>query len=203
MLCLRRFTANFGSLSFTHKKCRKAIRKAIRAAQSNHRLISFDPNYRPVLWKSENEARRWILFGCSVCNILKVEESELFFISQQNEIEKAVAYLKQHYSIRLILVTSGEKGSRAYLDNRKVEQKAFLTPQTIDTTGAGDTFLGCCLTYLLDNGMDLSSEQLQQMLTIANVAASIGTTRKGAIKAMPTKEEIENYLKNQKIEYCL
>lgn len=187
---------HFGSLSLTHKKCRKATRKAVQAAKSNHRLISFDPNYRPVLWKNENDARKWMLYGCSVCHILKVEESELFFITQCNTIEESVAYLKQRYSIRLILVTSGEKGSSAYLDNLKAEQKAFLTDRTIDTTGAGDTFLGCCLAYLLDNGLDLAYGQLKNMLTIANVAASIETTRKGAIKAMPTREEIENYLMN-------
>lgn len=187
---------HFGSLSFTHKKCRKATRKAIRAARSNHLLISFDPNYRPVLWKNENEARKWMLYGCSVCNILKVEESELFFITQRSTVEESVAYLKQRYAIRLILVTSGEKGSSAYLEGVKAEQKAFLTDQTIDTTGAGDTFLGCCLAYLLERGLDLSYGQLKNMLTIANVAASIETTRKGAIKAMPTKEEIDNYLIN-------
>lgn len=187
---------HFGSLSFTHKKCRKATRKAIQAVRSNHRLISFDPNYRPVLWKNENEARKWMLYGCSVCNILKVEESELFFITQCSTIEESVAYLRKRYAIRLILVTSGEKGSIAYLDNLKVEQKAFLTNRTIDTTGAGDTFLGCCLAFVLDEGIDLSFEQLKDMLTVANMAASIETTRKGAIKAMPTKEEIDNYLIN-------
>lgn len=194
LACTRIF--HFGSLSLTHKKCRKATTKAVQAAKSNHRLISFDPNYRPVLWKNENDARKWMLYGCSVCHILKVEESELFFITQCNTIEESVAYLKQRYSIRLILVTSGEKGSSAYLDNLKAEQKAFLTDRTIDTTGAGDTFLGCCLAYLLDNGMDLAYGQLKNMLTIANVAASIETTRKGAIKAMPTREEIENCLMN-------
>jgi sugar (glycoside-pentoside-hexuronide) transporter len=188
---------HFGSLSFTHKKCRKASRKAIQAAKSHHRLISFDPNYRPILWRNENDARKWMLYGCSVCHILKVEESELFFITQQNQIENAVAYLKQRYSIRLIFVTSSEKGSRAYLDNLKAEQKAFLTDQTIDTVGTGDTFLGCCLAYILDNGLDLTIRQLQEMLVIASAAASIETTRKGAINAMPAKEEIERFLSNE------
>ena len=98
---------HFGSLSFTHKRCRKATRKTIKAAKSKHRLISFDPNYRPVLWPGEEEARKWMLYGCSVCDILKVEASELAFITQQTTIQNGVDFLQKHYSISLILVTSG------------------------------------------------------------------------------------------------
>lgn len=185
---------HFGSLSFTHKRCRKATRKAIKAAKSKHRLISFDPNYRPVLWPGEEEARKWMLYGCSVCDILKVEASELAFITQQTTIQNGVDFLQKHYSISLILVTSGEAGSQAFMGNRKVYQEAFLTNRTIDTTGAGDTFLGCCLAYILEQGMELSDHQLQ-MLFRANAAASLETTRKGAIRAMPTQAELEDYLK--------
>lgn len=186
---------HFGSLSFTHKRCRKATRKAIKAAKSKHRLISFDPNYRPVLWPGEEEARKWMLYGCSVCDILKVEASELAFITQQTTIQNGVDFLQKHYSISLILVTSGEAGSQAFMGNRKVYQEAFLTNRTIDTTGAGDTFLGCCLAYILERGMELSDHQLQEMLFRANAAASLETTRKGAIRAMPTQAELEDYLK--------
>lgn len=186
---------HFGSLSFTHKRCRKATRKAIKAAKSKHRLISFDPNYRLVLWPGEEEARKWMLYGCSVCDILKVEASELAFITQQTTIQNGVDFLQKHYSISLILVTSGEAGSQAFMGNRKVYQEAFLTNRTIDTTGAGDTFLGCCLAYILEQGMELSDHQLQEMLFRANAAASLETTRKGAIRAMPTQAELEDYLK--------
>ena len=186
---------HFGSLSFTHKQCRKATRKAIRAAKSKHRLISFDPNYRPVLWLSEEEARKWMLYGCSVCDILKVEASELAFITQQTTIRNGVDYLQKHYSIPLILVTSGEGGSQAFMGNRRIQQEAFLSSRTVDTTGAGDTFLGCCLAYILEQGMELSDRQLQEMLFRANAAASLETTRKGAIRAMPTQTELEDYLK--------
>ena len=186
---------HFGSLSFTHKRCRKATRKAIKAAKSKHRLISFDPNYRPVLWPGEEEARKWMLYGCSVCDILKVEANELAFITQQTTIQNGVDFLQKHYSISLILVTSGEAGSQAFMGSRKVYQEAFLTNRTIDTTGAGDTFLGCCLAYILEQGMELSDHQLQEMLFRANAAASLETTRKGAIRAMPTQAELEDYLK--------
>lgn len=182
---------HFGSLSFTHKRCRKATRKAIKAAKSKHRLISFDPNYRPVLWPGEEEARKWMLYGCSVCDILKVEASELAFITQQTTIQNGVDFLQKHYSISLILVTSGEAGSQAFMGNRKVYQEAFLTNRTIDTTGAGDTFLGCCLAYILEQGMELSDHQLQEMLFRANAAASLETTRKGLFEPCLLKRNLK------------
>ena len=101
---------HFGSLSFTHKRCRKATRKAIKAAKSKHRLISFDPNYRPVLWPGEEEARKWMLYGCSVCDILKVEASELAFITQQTTIQNGVDFLQKHYSISCDIRRSRQSG---------------------------------------------------------------------------------------------
>ena len=124
-----------------------------------------------------------------------MEASELAFITQQTTIQNGVDFLQKHYSISLILVTSGEAGSQAFMGSRKVYQEAFLTNRTIDTTGAGDTFLGCCLAYILEQGMELSDHQLQEMLFRANAAASLETTRKGAIRAMPTQAELEDYLK--------
>ena len=89
----------------------------------------------------------------------------------------------------------GKDGSRAYYKNKFVEVKPFIQENTIETTGAGDTFLGCCLAYILEQGMELSDHQLQEMLFRANAAASLETTRKGAIRAMPTQAELEDYLK--------
>ena len=144
-----------------------------------------------MLWPGEEEARKWMLYGCSVCDILKVEASELAFITQQTTIQNGVDFLQKHYSISLILVTSGEAGSQAFMGNRKVYQEAFLTNRTIDTTGAGDTFCGSSLNYLVDHDFEnLTEEQLGEMLTFANAAAALVTTKKGAIKAMPVKEEV-------------
>ena len=63
--------------------------------------------------------------------------------------------------------------------------------KTIDTTGAGDSFFGSCLDWILETGLDnLTEQQLADMLLFANAAASIVTTRKGAIRSMPTREEV-------------
>ncbi len=89
----------------------------------------------------------------------------------------------------------GPDGSRAYYNGIKVEVPAVLRDNTIETTGAGDTFLGCALNYILDHGLsDLTKENLIELLNYANMAASIITMRKGALRVMPTKEEIESEL---------
>ena len=90
----------------------------------------------------------------------------------------------------------GKEGSCAYYQDKKVQAKPFLQENTIETTGAGDTFCACVLNYILDHGLeDLNEEQLMEMLTFANAAASIITTKKGALRVMPSREEIENLIK--------
>lgn len=91
-----------------------------------------------------------------------------------------------------MFVTLGKKGSLAYTQNRKVYAPAFLTPKTVDTTGAGDTFCACALGFTLQHGIyDLTEKQLSDLLRFANAAASIVTTRKGALLSMPEQKEIE------------
>ena len=106
-----------------------------------------------------------------------------------------VNWIRERYQIPLILVSMGKEGSRAYYNEMMVEVKSFLQKNTIETTGAGDTFCGCVLHYICEHGMEsLEEENLREMLTFANAAASVITTRKGALRVMPTRDEIENLL---------
>ena len=103
--------------------------------------------------------------------------------------------LQQTYQIPLILLSMGRDGSRAYYKDMLVEVPAFLQKNTIETTGAGDTFGACCLHHILKYGLDnLAERQLKEMLRFANAAASIITTRKGALRVMPSLEEIQRLL---------
>lgn len=188
---------HFGTLSMTHDEVRKATKKAISIAKENRILISFDPNLREPLWENIEDAIEQMKFGCSVCDILKIEDKELEIITGYEKIDDGVKSLQEQYDINLIMVTSGADGSRAYSKDIMVFKKAFITDKTVDTTGAGDTFCGACLSYILDNGLNnLNEEKLDKMLTFSNAAASIVTTRKGAIKSMPEIEEVEEYIKS-------
>lgn len=182
---------HFGTLSMTHDGVRAATKKAVWAAKEGGCLISFDPNLRPPLWSSLDLAKEQMEYGFSVCDILKISDNEIQFVSGKEDYDEGIAYLQEKYHIPLILLTMGRDGSRAYYKGMRVERPGFSV-KTIETTGAGDTFGGSSLNYIVEHDFDsLTEEQLGEMLTFANAAAAIVTTRKGAIKAMPGREEVE------------
>lgn len=186
---------HFGSLSMTDEVCRKATRKAIAIAEEAGILMSYDPNLREPLWKSMDLAKEQISYGLEHCNILKISDNEIQWLTGREDYDEGIAMVQEKYNIPLILLSLGKTGSRAYTKNCRVEVPAFIQENTIETTGAGDTFGACILHYVLEHGWkEYSEEELKEMLTFANAAASIVTTRKGALRVMPTKEEVEAML---------
>lgn len=186
---------HFGSLSMTDEVCRKATRKAIAIAEEAGILMSYDPNLREPLWKSMDLAKEQISYGLEHCNILKISDNEIQWLTGREDYDEGIAMVQEKYNIPLILLSLGRTGSRAYTKNCRVEVPAFIQENTIETTGAGDTFGACILHYVLEHGWkEYSEEELKEMLTFANAAASIVTTRKGALRVMPTKEEVEAML---------
>ena len=187
---------HFGSLSMTHETCRKATKKAISIAKENGAILSFDPNLREPLWNSLEEAKKQIAYGMEQCDILKIADNEIVWFTGIEDYEKGIQMLQTKYHIPLILLSMGKQGSRAYCGTIQVEVPAILQEHTIETTGAGDTFCACALNYVLEHGWKVYTKaELEEMLQFANAAASIITTRKGALRVMPTKEEVERLLK--------
>lgn len=186
---------HFGSLSMTHHSVREATKKALKTAKEHHCLISFDPNLREPLWDSLDEAKEQIAYGISQCDILKISDNEIQWFTGKQEFEEGIYVLQEAYHIPLILLSMSKDGSRAYYGNKRVEAKPYLQKNTIDTTGAGDTFCACALNYILEHGLEgLTEENLKEMLSFANAAAALVTTKKGALRVMPAKEEIEKAL---------
>lgn len=182
---------HFGTLSMTHEGVRKATKKAVSIAKDAGVIISFDPNLRPPLWKTLDEAREQVLYGLGQCDILKISDNEIQWLSGKTDYTQGVEWINEQFNIPLILVSMGKEGSRAYYKGDMVEAAAFVQKNTIETTGAGDTFCGCILHYILEHGLDaLKKEDLKEMLTFANSAASLVTTKKGALRVMPSREEI-------------
>lgn len=181
---------HFGTLSMTHEGVREATKKAVETAKANGCLVSFDPNLRPPLWSSLDLAKEQMEYGFGKCDILKISDNEIQFVSGKEDYDEGIAYLQETYNIPLILLTMGKDGSRAYYKGMRVARPGFSV-KAIETTGAGDTFCGSSLNYLVDHDFEnLTEEQLGEMLTFANAAAALVTTKKGAIKAMPVKEEV-------------
>lgn len=190
---------HFGSLSMTHPACREATKKAIELAKSKGALLSFDPNLREPLWKSLEEAKEQIAYGMQQCDILKISDNEIVWFTGKEDYEEGIKDLQKKYMIPLILLSLGKDGSRAYCQSVKAEVPAVLQEHTVETTGAGDTFCACVLNYVLEHGWrPYTEEELTEMLRFANAAASIITTRKGALRVMPTREEVEQLLQKRK-----
>lgn len=188
---------HFGTLSSTHEGVRAATRYAIDIAKESGDLISFDPNLREPLWDSLEDARKEIEYGLSKCDILKISDNELEFMTGTKDYSKGVEILREQYDIKIIFVTLGKDGSLACYKDLTSEQPTFSEIKAIEKTGAGDTFEGCALNYLLEHDFDsLKEENLSELLLFANAGASLITTRKGALKVMPDKTEIENLIRD-------
>ena len=186
---------HFGTLSSTHEGVREATRHAIELAKEAGCIITFDPNLRPPLWGSLEDARKEIEYGMTKCDVLKISDNEVEFLFGTTDYDKGAALIREKYNIPLVLITMGKDGSRAYYKDMRVEVAPFLQENTIETTGAGDTFCASSLNYVLEHGLeDLTEENLKELLTFANAAASLITTRKGALRVMPSKEEVLDFI---------
>ena len=191
---------HFGTLSMTHEEVGRATRKAVAVAKESGALISFDPNLRPPLCKSLEDAKKAAAYGFSVCDILKISDNEIQWFTGEEDFDAGIGKLQEQYHIPLVMLSMGRNGSRAYYGNLRAEAAPFLQEATVETTGAGDTFGACCLYHVLRYGLnDLNEDKLTEMLTFANAAASIVTTRKGALRVMPGAEEVEALVKRGRI----
>ena len=190
---------HFGTLSSTHQGVREATRHAIELAKEAGCIITFDPNLRPPLWKSLDDARKEIEYGMTKCDVLKISDNEVEFLFETTDYDKGAAMIREKYNIPLVLITMGKDGSRAYYKDLRVEAAPFLQENTIETTGAGDTFCASTLNYVLEHGLeDLTEENLKELLTFANAAASLITTRKGALRVMPSRQEVLDFIESRK-----
>ena len=189
---------HFGTLYMTHDGIRATTKKAVETAKEAGALISFDPNLREPLWDSLDNAKEQVRWGLGKCDVLKISDNEIQWLTGEEDFTAGVKKIREEFPIPLILVSMGRDGSRAYYGDHYVEVAPFLQKNTIETTGAGDTFCACVLNYVLEHDLEaLTDEQLKEMLTFANAAASIITTRKGALRVMPTREEVLDFLKKQ------
>ena len=183
---------HFGTLSMTDEPVRSATYAAIAEAEAHGVLRSFDPNLRPPLWRTLDEAKEQVLYGMAHCDILKISDNEIQWLTQQEDFDAGVRWIRQRFpNIRLLLLSMGKDGSRGYSGDAMAEVKGFSV-NAIETTGAGDTFFGGILHHVLAWGLrEYPRQELEEMLTFANAAAALVTTRKGALRVMPSLAEIQ------------
>ena len=188
---------HFGSLSLTDEPSRSATIAALDAAKEAGVTVSFDPNLRPALWKSLDDAREQIESVMNRADIVKISEEELLFLTGENTISRGAFLLAGRYGIPLLLVTLGAEGAFYRTDRFEGRVPAFGAGNVVDTTGAGDCFLGAFLSEFLASGSDLRSadaDAVGRCACFASAAAGICVTRRGAIDGMPSRGEVEALL---------
>lgn len=187
---------HFGTLSMTDEPVRSATYQAIRVAEEAGCLRSFDPNLRPPLWESLDVARDQTLYGMAHCDILKISDNEIQWLTGEEDYDKGIDWICGRFpNIQLILLSMGREGSRGYCGKVRVEVPAVTDVKAIETTGAGDTFFAGVLHHVLQWGLGpYTEEELGKMLSFANAAAAIVTTRKGALRVMPEEAEIRELM---------
>ena len=154
-------------------------------------VISFDPNYRKPLWKSVDEAVMAMQYGFEKCDVLKISDNEVELFTGLKDIEAGAKKIQKDYDIPIVFATLGAEGIMVLYKDYVLKKEGFKNPDAIETTGAGDTFCACAIDFVRRNGLvKLTEEKLSECLTFANAAASIITTRRGALSVMPALDEI-------------
>ena len=180
---------HFGSVSLTADPSRSATLDAVRRAKAMGKTITYDPNYRANLWPDQDTAVAQMKAPLDLVDILKVSDEELPLLTGTTDCESGTAQLAAH-GIGLIFVTLGPDGV-FYRMGDKTGHVAGVPCKVGDTNGAGDTFFGAALSKLCKEDLPaLTVEKLEGILAFANKAASITTSRHGAIPAMPTLAEM-------------
>lgn len=186
-------TFHYGSLSFTDEPCRSAAHAAICYAKERGKLMSYDPNYRPFLWDTEERAVQEMMWALPMADILKVSEEEMQLLTGESRLEAGARKLMEQ-GPRIVLVSRGEYGS-FYCAACGTGQVPAFRVHAVDTTGSGDAFLGAVHYRLRNKAADeldgLSQEELEDVLDFANAAGGLTATKRGAIPSMPTLAEIE------------
>lgn len=182
---------HFGSVSMTDEPCRGTVWETVKYARAAGKLVSFDPNYRPLLWKSKQEAVEQICAILPLVDVLKVSDEEMTLLTGQTDLETGSAMLAEH-GPGIVIVTMGEKGAYFRCPQGTGHVEAYRA-KTIDTTGAGDAFWGTVLYGLRGKGKEVISAMDPAdwiaVLSFANAAGSLTTEAYGAIPAMPKSAE--------------
>ena len=183
---------HFGSVSMTHQPSRDATIRSAGFAKENGLIVSFDPNLRVPLWTDLNAAKEMIKIGLSLADILKISEEELYFLTDTEDIEEGSKVLYNEYGEKLMFITLGAKGCFYRLGDNTGHLPAYDV-NTIDTTGAGDAFMGGILYQVIEKQKSFDEytvDDIRVMVDFANAAGSLATAKRGAIPALPSLDDI-------------
>jgi fructokinase len=187
----------FGSLSLTNEPSRSATLAAIQLARQAGALVCYDVNYRPTLWKNDEEARQMALAMIPLVDMVKVNDTELVLLAGNEMMETAARKLRA-FGPEICVVTLGERGSYIQTSSGDAFVPAFLV-EAVDAAGCGDAFLAallCRMTEHLKWRPELNQESLQNHLRYANAVGALTATKLGTIPAFPTAAQVDDFLRS-------
>ena len=189
------YALHFCSVSLGDFPMKEAHCKAIQYALEQDVIVSFDPNLRPALWKNSAEMIETVKEFIPLADIVKISDEELENITGEKEIEKALEKLFMD-RVKLVIYTEGAAGARAF-----TKKTSAVAPcekvKAVDTTGAGDGFIGAFLWCLHKDGVtaealaDIETQKLEEYLKFANAFCGISVQKKGAIPSYPALETMK------------
>ncbi|MGI6069112.1 MAG: carbohydrate kinase family protein [Blautia sp.] len=184
-----------GSCSLSAGKAVEATEYAMQRAHELGKLVSFDINYRNLMWKDDREAcTKEVLSILKYVDFLKVSDEEIDMIGGHDHVED----IMKEYEISVVVLTLGSQGAELFYDGESYVIPGFSADKVADTTGAGDAFWGGFLSYILGQGVSsvdqLHTELLKKAVVYGNVSGSLAVREKGAIASLPTREMIEKFL---------
>lgn len=181
-----------GSLSLTDSPSREATLAALDFAKENNITVSYDPNYRAMLWKDEETAKKGMRSVLPYVDIIKISDEESGLLTDEKDVKGAAKRLLR-LGIKCVIVTKGSEG--AYILSQKGEAEIKSKKVTVaDTTGAGDSFMGGFLYKLTDANItpdELSDTELRKFGDFASSVAGFCVSKRGAINAMPSLEDLD------------
>lgn len=171
---------HFCSVDLVDCPMKGAHKKAIEITKKKGGVISFDPNLRFPLWKDHDELKKTVLEFCKYADVIKVSDEEIEFLAGTSDPDKAGKFFLD-FGAKVVFVTLGKDGANIYTKNEKVAFGGYPTT-AVDTTGAGDIFIGTALAALEKTGSGLTPDkaQMEKVLQAACYASSLSVRCKGA-----------------------
>lgn len=182
-----------GSVSLSDDPCREAIGYAMELAHKNGKLVSFDINYRDMIWHDPERCKTEVDKVLPYVDLLKISDEELYFVGGEENIPSFM----EKYGISAVVETLGSKGAKYFFKGKEgtVEGRKV---NAVDATGAGDAFWGGFLSAMLMSGVnkkeEMTEEIVKKALVYGNVSGALCVQKPGGIPALPTREEIEEVL---------
>lgn len=180
------------SIALANEPSRSSTFLAMRQIKEAGGFVSFDPNLREEVWADQSEIKSVVLQAVAIADVVKFSDDELLFLTATDNLEAGLAAIKG-YNNTLVLITQGAKGALVITDNHQ-ELIAGKAVKPVDTTGAGDAFVGGLISYLAQSDSWSDIAEIRQAVQWANGCGALATTQKGAMTALPLRDELKQYL---------